>query len=239
MKSRPIIFDGESVRAILEGRKTQTRRVVKNKTALEWLAPDDLAGGAMFSPEFVANPENFLSPYGFAGDELWVREAFCQRWSDPPTPNGYRDGYWYAATDPQPVRVDGDGWTVFRKNGEEASPWKSPMFMPREASRITLRVTDVRAERVQEIMEADAIAEGATCRDLGWSFDWARVGQLSRYATASAVKGRDLAPLSERDVALGTARMAFGNRWDTINAKRGFGWAVNPWVWAVTFKVIR
>ena len=141
----------------------------------------------MFSPAFVANPENFLSPYGFAGDGLWVRETFCSRFVDPPGPNGYYDGYWYAATDETPMAVDGDGGMRYRKNGEEASPWISPLRMPREASRLTLRVTGVRVERVQEITEADAIAEGATCREAGWSFDWSRVGQLSQYATASAV----------------------------------------------------
>jgi hypothetical protein len=113
--------------------------------------------------------------------------------------------------------------------------WRSPIHMPRWASRITLRVTDIRVERVQEITEADAMAEGATRRDSGWSLDWSRVGELSRFATASAVKGRDLAALSERDIALGTARTAFGNRWDAINAKRGFSWDSNPWVWVVAF----
>ena len=246
MKSRPIIFDGESVRAILEGRKTQTRRVVKNKTALEWLAPDDLPGGSMFSPAFVANPENFLSPYGFAGDELWVRETFCSRFVDPPGPNGYYDGYWYAATDETPQKVDGDGCTVFRKNGEEASPWISPLRMPREASRLTLRVTDVRVERVRDISEADAMAEG--CKPVVWSDPpwWQGYrefnGDLLHQQTQGEqppdwmIEPHKMKPCKHMDTS---ARQMFAGRWISINEKRGFGWATNPWVWAVTFEVIR
>jgi hypothetical protein len=66
MKERPILFSGAMVRALLDGRKTQTRRVVKG-TSLEWLEPK------MFSPNFVAKPENYLCPFGFSGDRLWVR----------------------------------------------------------------------------------------------------------------------------------------------------------------------
>ena len=68
-RERPILFSGAMVRAILDNRKSQTRRVVKG-TALDWLAP------GMFAPSFVALPENGLSPYGYAGDRLWVRESF-------------------------------------------------------------------------------------------------------------------------------------------------------------------
>jgi hypothetical protein len=69
MRERPILFSGEMVRAILDGSKTQTRRVVKGE-ALKWLAPE------MFAPSFVADPANGVCPFGYAGDRLWVRETF-------------------------------------------------------------------------------------------------------------------------------------------------------------------
>ena len=81
IKERPILFSGEMVRAILGGRKTQTRRVVKNKTALDWLLN--------FTPEFVSSPENNLCPYGKPGERLWVRETW----------NQFGGQYAYAATD--------------------------------------------------------------------------------------------------------------------------------------------
>lgn len=127
IKERPILFSGEMVRAILDGRKTQTRRVAKG-IALEWLAPD------MFTPEFVALPENGLCPYGYSGDRLWVRETF----------QSYGDGFAYRAT---PVIPDNRNW-------------KPSIFMPRSASRITLEITNVRVERLNEITEMDAEAEG-------------------------------------------------------------------------------
>lgn len=249
MKSRPIIFDGESVRAILAGRKTQTRRVVKPQPTgeprplIEW-SRGIAAACHDYSPDpakLAAHAERLRGrvlpfttesgslgsrpcPYGAPGDELWVREAWAVEDASKlklPEYCGGGNPDWIYYRDPVHI---GTGLT-----------WRSPIFMPRWASRLTLRVTDVRVERVQDVSEADAIAEGATRRESGWSCDWSRVGELSRYATASAVKSRDLAPLSGRDVALGTARHAFGNRWDAINAKRGFSWHSNPWVWVVSF----
>lgn len=127
IKERPILFSGEMVRAILDGRKTQTRRVVKG-IALDWLAPD------MFTPRFVASPENDLCQYGKVGDRLWVRETF----------QPYGDGYAYRATPAIP----------------ENHNWKPSIFMPRAASRITLEITNVRVERLNEISDKDAEAEG-------------------------------------------------------------------------------
>ena len=160
MKERPIIFSGPSVRAILDGRKTQTRRIVK--------APKGM------SAEFAG--VDFACPYGCPGDRLWVREthSFYDRECRKP---------YYQA--------DIDDW--------EPGGWRSPIFMPRWASRITLEITDVRVQRVQEITEAEAKAEGVHC----------------------AVNGSN--------------RLAFATLWDSVNAKRGFSWADNLWVWAITF----
>ena len=128
MKEIPILFSTPMVQAILEGRKTQTRRVVKGE-ALKWLEPD------MFTPEFVANPENSLCPYGQPGDLLWVRETWINQDGD----------YKFLA--------DNLDWKGIMK-------FKPSIYMPKEAARIWLKVVNVRVERLQEISEQDAIAEG-------------------------------------------------------------------------------
>lgn len=140
MKERPILFSRTMVRALLDGSKTQTRRVVKG-FALELLQPDN------FTPEYVALPENSNSPYGYAGDRLWVRETWntsarCLPPVDEP--------YIYAAD------LNSDGKMFW------AATWKPSIHMPRAASRITLEVTGVRVERLQGISIRDAVAEGAT-----------------------------------------------------------------------------
>lgn len=125
MKSRPIMFGVEMVRAILAGKKTQTRRVVNPK---------------LFSGEGVHVNK---CPYGVIGDRLWVRESYF--------PHNNRMGepeFSYKADD----LPEFDKCTI--------SGWKSPLFMPRAASRIELEITNIRVERVQDISGADAIAEG-------------------------------------------------------------------------------
>ena len=161
MAEHPIIFTALMVRAILDGRQTQTRRRLKGKP-----------------PKFAT------------GDTLWVRE----RWT-------------LAADDARP-----DGFPVYLADGTPKAPhgpWRSPIHMPRWASRITLEVTDVRVERVQDIGEEDAKAEGV---------DW----EVWEHG------GEPIPPTS-----------LFHELWDSINAKRGYGWDANPWVWVVSFKRIQ
>lgn len=166
MKERPILFSGEMVRAILNGRKCQTRRVIKGvkpvytfagmhpQTTIAWF--DDGGGKRVAWPK---------CPYGRPGDKLWVREACYLPGS------GYFDdaGEWrperftdinlvkYAATD-EPVNR---GWT--NEPYRHCLVKKPSIFMPRWASRITLEVTAVRVERVQDINHNDAQAEGLPC----------------------------------------------------------------------------
>lgn len=221
MNTRPILFTGKMVRALLEGRKTQTRRAVRFHPATGYIV--ERGGNRRWhrdDPEAVAG-----CPYGQPGDTLWVRETFS-RCGCPECA-----GAW-------PGKANNDHPTVYRAtHSGPPLAWMPSIFMPRWASRITLELTGVRVERVQEIGEEDAIAEGSTRRASGWCMDWSRVGQLSRFATASAVKGRDRAPLSERDICLPTAKMAFFNYWDSINAKR-YEWRGNPRVWALSFRVV-
>lgn len=136
MKETPLLFNGAMVRAILDGRKTQTRRLAKG-TALEWLAP------GMFTPAYVASPDNGLSPVGYAGDRLWVRET----WST------FTQGFDTA---------EESTFAVYRADTDRPEPkkWIPSIHMPRWACRLLLDVVDVRIERLQDISEADCWAEG-------------------------------------------------------------------------------
>jgi hypothetical protein len=144
-KSHPILFSGPMVRALLDGRKTQTRRIVKGE-ALDWL---DASG---FAPAFVASPDNGMCPYGQPSDSLWVRETWAARpdYDDlPPTECGNEGIWWKASLSAWP-------------QGYEAchGRWRPSIHMPRWASRLTLELTGVRVERLQGISDADAKAEG-------------------------------------------------------------------------------
>lgn len=226
MKSRGIIMSGESVRGILANRKTQTRRVCRPQ-------PDDYPSkhpGAYIDaycgePKTTTNPRGMSDtwcwwlldwrqgpdwarcPYGAPGTRLWVREAFAYSVRDPDC--SHNDDY---SEDTHDIvyRADYDGgdWDHYEPNADGTMarskvppPWRSPLHMPRWASRLTLEVVNVRAERVNEISEADARGEGVE--------------------TASD------AP---------TYREAYMFAWDSLNAKRGYPWSANPWVWVVSFK---
>ena len=209
MKERPILFSGEMVRAILDDRKTMTRRVINQTPAgfrFDGFITDGTKdrGKAVFSPS-----ENFqyditgnikvLCPYGQPGDRLWVRETFCDR-----NNNGEQIKPLYRA-DGQEYE-DGDGWHFEAK-------WKPSIFMPRRYSRITLEITNIHVERLQYISEEDAKREGVE----------------SNFDEGVVYYG----PLNKGHA---DARIAFSWLWDSINAKRGYSWESNPWVWVVEFK---
>ncbi|MEA4901877.1 hypothetical protein [Desulfitobacterium sp.] len=181
-RERPILFSTLMVQAILGDRKTMTRRIVKG-TALEWLEKDG------FSPSFVADPENRLSPYT-VGDILWVRETWNGDWCDH-------------------VIYKADGGSAKEAGYTKEPKWKPSIFMPRKAARLFLRVTSIRAERLQDITEADCYAEGIIKVPLGENMEWAEGGW---------------------------AIEKFAHLWDSLNAKRGYGWDTNPWVWVITFQ---
>jgi hypothetical protein len=221
-----ILFSAPMVRAILDGRKTQTRRVVRgapdrhsvyqrpgendHPCGYEW-SWDHVQGGEM---GFVAR-----CPFGKAGDSLWVRETFyCDDYRYPSGPRHellrlmeYRASHecidWEA------------GCPCNDERGRSA--WRPSIHMPRWASRITLLVTSVRVERLHAITEDDARAEGMVRTDA------ARV----YHATAGGNDPR----VPELEL---TYRGAFAIGWDSINAKRA-PWATNPWVWVVSFEAVR
>lgn len=150
MKERPILMSAPMVRAILAGTKTQTRRVVKPQ-------PRILAGELLCWKDDALTDDQMAacSPYGQPGDRLWVRETFSGPWcmeaqdgiaAAPPSKWGESSEIWYWA-DGEPTYGD---WTRPRPS----------IHMPRWASRITLEVTGVRVERLQDISTSDAEAEG-------------------------------------------------------------------------------
>lgn len=212
MKERPILFSGPMVRAILEGRKTQTRRAAK-----EFAGRDDL------DAILGRFPNQRGCPHGEPGDRLWVREAFrltSDFDGDSPTRVGERclDAGYRAPWAPVRYEVDGaerDWRWVGTPPGHEvtAGRARASMHMPRWASRITLEITGVRAERLQSISESDARAEGVTIED----------HHMRGYC------GGAFRPPSIR---------AFHDLWDSLNAARGHGWDANPWVWVIEFRRI-
>ena len=205
MKEHPILFTGDMVRAILDGRKTQTRRVIRPQP--DAIAPfqDGEPTEAYYNGWPKAGEARELKcPYGIPGDRLWVRETWRKAGectiNDPCY--GYRATMKYACGQPVP--------------NEKATKWKPSIHMPRAASRITLEVTDVRVERVQDISEVDAQVEGCV-NDVKLEY------------------GHMTGPIDYKGFY---AVERFETLWDSINAKRGYGWDKNPWVWVVTFKRI-
>lgn len=133
MKEHPILFSAAMVRAILAGRKTQTRRIVKPQAAI---LTDEMARGLGVRPPAVENPAVIPCPYGQVGDRLWVREA----WAVHPETGSLL--YWADGTAPENIR------------------WKPSIHLPRKHSRILLEITSIKVERVQAISQEDALAEG-------------------------------------------------------------------------------
>ena len=220
MKERPILFSAPMVRALLDGTKTQTRRVVKGKAldTIDFMSNSvgeqdgstaDLIQAChegqlkVWSTGYPADKcsEAIHCPYGQLGDRLFVRET---GWERPErTPKMMREGadtwarYYYDA--------DQLSW----QDHEDFKAWgfkrRPSIHMPRWASRITLEITGVRVERLQDISEADAVAEGA-------------------HSSVNWPGGR-------------FARGNYAHLWWTINGDGS--WESNPWVWVVEFKVLK
>lgn len=220
MKERPTLFNGDVVRAILDGRKTQARRVIKGEPNKVLWNPIMLAGYAGWTDDH-GNPVR--CPYGNPGDQLWVRET----WK-------FYDGYTAGAKGGE-HKLDRKGYSswseiVYKSGGESkrfnrapmeswdkyptwernrnVAPWKPSIHMPRWASRIQLEVKSVRVERVQNISDADAKAEGfeppADAPEV--------VEQIGTYS-----------------------QMLFAGAWESLSPG---SWSQNDWVWVVEFERI-
>lgn len=205
MKERPILYKGEMVRGILDLIKTKTRRLsgledvnkqpddwtFRKMDVLDWMTKPSAKGkyGAYFESDTI-EPKTLsvcpqVCPYGQPGDYLWVKETFCNS---------------------EPIRYRADGiW----KDGDQI--WTPSIFMPRWASRILLEIVTVQVERLQNITEEDAIAEGVD---------------------GAESEGAKFCGWYEKPIR------AYHRLWDQINANRGFGWDTNPWVWVIEFKKV-
>lgn len=214
LSERPILFSGPMVRALLAGAKTQTRRAMKAQ-------PSERAGlyadrynhstqwGFWLPDGRMLRPETFACPYGDVGARLWVRETWC---------SAYGRGAWgtiFAADDAfvQGKRQHEKG-PHFNADDRPPLRWRPSIFMPRWASRIALEVTEVRVQRVQDISEEDARAEGTEHLFCG----------VPKYSHPGCCGHRP----------------AFRKLWDSINGKRpGCTWADNPWLWCVSFRRVQ
>jgi len=236
-RERPILFSGAMVRAILEGRKKMTRRVVKHRIYSNGFHfdgrdilchCDELPPSAMLMEVkrgkiayTTSNLEGWESecPYGAPGDRLWVREAWARDF-EMSSRVFYRADADEDGTIPYLVAGEGMGGGV---GNARIDRWRPSIHMPRWASRITLEVTGVRVERVQDISEEDAIAEGVERRVIGSGW--------REYGLDDATELAGTPPLA-------TARESFRSLWDSINAKRA-PWASNPYVWVVAFRRVQ
>lgn len=212
MKEHPILFSAPMVRAILEGRKTQTRRIVKPQPEaipVEHIYDPGTVWWSCSAAQTMIEQQHMPSycPYGQRGDRLWVREAWGL--------DAYTGDMQFSIK----YRAGGDSYVTERNGSDEWVPiyqrymdgcglednwdrWRPSIHMPRWASRITLEVTGVRVERLQDISTKDAVREGV---------DY-----------SASEPGGD--PVSR-----------FRKLWDSINKDRA-PWESNPWVWVVSFR---
>lgn len=204
-KERPILFKGEMVLAIMRGDKTQTRRIMNPQPWIDrkdqryvwgkrgrdsgpWISWTELPTDQLLKYAEI--------PFGHPGDRLWVKETFRLAHK--------------TATEPE---------VIYRASNPEVcgAPWKPSIFMPRSASRETLDITAVKVERLQDISEEDAIAEGVE-RDskVTWCEAWKHYAPSTTEQWAS------------------TARDSYRTLWESINGKTS--WEKNPYVWCIAFK---
>jgi hypothetical protein len=205
MTEKPILFSAPMVRALLDGRKSQTRRVVKLNPLIEF---DRFEAGLMFVKDSRLGIAPRKPSY-IVGQRLWVRETWAvDEYYDKRKPRNIPEGVTIECLEsPNGVITEGNGHRKLVDKGK----WRPSIFMPRWASRITLEVTEVRVQRVQEISEVDAKLEGV---DLTFPRKWSTVECLME------------------------CKRRYRAIWDNLNAKRGYGWDKNPWVWCLTFRRI-
>jgi len=269
MKERPILFSGPMVRAILEGRKTVTRRPVKGSQipkerhdepdpAFRWSAvgQHDPRWGFLVTGATEAECAQELAragrcPHGKPGDRLWVRESWWQAGENIMTHPEDDEGVWsgsnrvHYSADGLPPNEPNRYYPEGLRNGRfsAANPdriWRHrpSIHMPRWASRILLEITGVRVERLQDISEEQAIAEGCFFTNYGrrcghGGKGWQEVGDCpAPEAHHPQNNGWMWDKTTSSDQCLGSARWAFGNLWE----KTGGDWDANPWVWVVEFK---
>lgn len=233
MKERPILFSAPMVRAILNDSKTQTRRVMKKqpKPGTDRVSLLERAIRSMkeapvlrawFQEEGVNTSTELTCPYGKPGDRLWVRETWMP---DAPRDGSWADVQFYGCKNSPlewiPKRFQKPKHCLHRAtwDGHELVGWKPSIHMPRWASRILLEVVSVRVERLQDISEGDANAEGV---------------ELERCCLVSTDPcGKHLDGCCGQPKTLEPVQ-AYRELWNSINGAGA--WDTNPWVWVVEFK---
>ena len=239
---RPIIFAADQVRAILDGQKTQTRRLIREPSMEEvayvrWAYKNSWYFGVITEDGQQCDTHlGMPCPYGRVHDRLWVREPFAEM---PPLDELDERPRMSINMEGMPVQsAEGESITcsvIYRADGEwefneeetwppafqtrQRSIWRSSMAMPRKYSRLLLRITEVRAERVQEISLADAELEGVTLDSRRFN---------AKHRRRSARDASENPPIIE----------VFREVWDKTHARLGHGWDTNPWVWALTFEIV-
>jgi hypothetical protein len=250
MSEKPILFSGAMVRALLrdENPKTQTRRVVSKPDvdSILWFAgsaDENEPAKAEYLGQDIHEEQLHVwcaeypdegsialsTPYGVPGDRLWVKETFVAfgQWETRFNAKKARNEWHFVDLTAEAgfaYRFEGADPSARRRAGA-APTWhtRPSIFMPRAASRITREVSDVRVERLQDISYEDALAEG-----------------ISDYAASLT---NDPHPRGETPGQM-ARRLQWPQRqyhllWDSLNAARGYGWDVNPWVWVVEFRMIQ
>jgi hypothetical protein len=216
------------VRAILEGRKSQTRRVVKDFDPkgswaegggeIDFCSLTDIERIAVEPIKATKYWRRIVCPYGQPGDRLWVKEAYYAwgKWIHNGKTKSGRQAWKFVQVGTSIRYMDGNKPSkTAKRDGECGWVYRHGRFMPKKHSRQTIEITDVRVQRLQEISEEDAAAEGAS----PWEF------------------GPEQALTSGERGAVLPYRGGFACLWDEINADRAT-WYSNPWVWAITFKRI-
>lgn len=247
MKERPILFSGPMVRAILDCSKTQTRRIIKPQpSSSHWERLNgykllqnmmEVAGGdyclrhqhtviGIKDNTFRDDPRWFRCPYGKPGDRLWVREKWQYYGFDEdgiPLIRYAADGAkeFKEALDDEWGEKLIDIWAALSEDDGPArdKKWRPSIHLPRFASRIDLEVTRVKVERLQDISEDDAFAEGID--------EDGEVFGIAQNILDNQIQG------STHDIPDSSpAKAEFRHLWNSINGN----WDDNPWVWVVSFK---
>jgi hypothetical protein len=159
------------------------------------------------------------------GDHLWVRETFALVWPGESPPDNVRDNRIEYRAD-SGNKCPGQ-WPEECGDDPDCPRWKPSIHMPRWASRLTLRVTSVRVERLQDISEEDARAEGVQA----FNEQYASVSPEQPFRFRCADRSDRFVPAGDIPYTA-----SFIVLWDTLNSDRGFGWDVNPWVWVISFE---
>lgn len=215
MKERPILFSAPMVHAILEGRKTQTRRKVFNRRTTDYQSIEERDDGTHWPWRETEDAQDhwYPCPYGQPGDRLWVRETWQGPLIDEELEEEFHQSPDYFKKPSFCAYRASDTLDAINADGEELG-WRPSIHMPRWASRILLEVTGVRVERLQDISESDAMAEGVE-RVVG---------------PTNGVVYRTGADNRLNSLASG----AYAMLWEQINGAGS--WFENPWVWVVEFK---